>query len=143
MIEKALYAILHDDPKIKRRVGDRIFPLERDQGSKLPALTYQRVKGVRDSDMEGVTGLVESRFLISIYAERRGNKSAYLGAKELRSLIRDRLCPQGGFREVVGSTEIQGIFVNDEDDRRTDGATGVGVVRVILDCTIWHIEHFL
>lgn len=139
-MEEALFELLQSDARIKGAVSDRIYPMERPQGSPLPAITYQRAGGLRDYDMQGATGLVESRYLIGFWSERLRDKSAYKGAKELRSWTRDLFSPDGGFRRTVGSTEIQGIFINNEDDYRTDGATGVGVVRVLLDCTFWHKE---
>lgn len=137
-MEEAMFDLLNGDPSIRELVADRIWPLERDQGSKLPAITYQRSGGIRDYDMQGATGLVESRFLINCWGEKDRRKSAYKAAKELARLVAARFSPDGGFRETIGSTEIQGIFINNEDDTRTDGATGVGVARVFLDCTFWH-----
>lgn len=140
MIEEALKKILTKDPAISKLVASRVFPLIRPQGSALPAITYQRASGIRDHDMEGATGLVESRFLIGCYGKKRGRKSSYLIAKQVRDAVVAKILPAGGFRETVGSIEIQSIFLNNEDDSHMDGATGVGMVRVLLDCTIWHKE---
>lgn len=140
MIETALYSILSGDADIAAMVSTRVYPLERPQKSALPAIVYRRVSGQRDYDMEGATELVDSRFFIECWAKKQPGKSAYLVAKELRAKVRDRFCPVGGFRETIGTTEIQGIFINGEDDSRTDGAVGTGRVKVNLDCTIWHKE---
>lgn len=140
-MENAMPQLFLIDPDIKRMIDDRAWPGERDQGSKLPAITWQRAGGTRDYDMEGATGLVESRFLVQCWGEKTGNGSAYKQAKDLMRLVVKRFTPQGGFRETIGTTEIQGIFINNEDDTRTEGATGLGVARVYLDCTIWHKEH--
>lgn len=134
-MEEALFQILHNGPAIRAAVADRIWPLEREQGSKLPAITYQRAAGIRDYDMQGATGLVESRFLVACFGEKVRGKSAYKQAKDVARLVEDRL---SGFRDTIGGQEIQAIFINNEDDRRDGGATGTGVARVILDCTIWH-----
>lgn len=139
-MEEAMFDLLHNDAAIASAVGDRITPLERDQGAKLPAITYQRSGGIRDYDMAGATGLVESRYLLRCWAEKTNKKSAYKEAKEVARLIVKRFTPDGGFRETIGSTEIQGIFINNEDDQRADGATGTGVAVVFLDCTFWHKE---
>lgn len=154
-IEEAIYTLLQNDPAIAALVDDRIWPLERDQGSKLPAITYQRAGGLRDYDMQGATRLVESRFLIMFWGERVKRKSGYKQAKEVLRATVAKFTPEDGFREFVGfgftldftaetyaidAMEIQGIFINNEDDTRTDGATGTGVTRVFLDCTFWHKE---
>lgn len=137
-MEEALFAILHNAPAIRAVVDDRIWPLERLQGSKLPAITYQRAGGLRDYDMEGPTGLVESRFLIMCWGEKSRNKSAYKQAKDVARLVEARISPAGGFCEIVGGQRIQSIFINNENDGLIGGATGTGLARVILDCTIWH-----
>lgn len=130
------------DPKIKQMVGDNgVHPDDRPQGSSLPAIVWVRAGGGRDYDMEGATGLVESRFLVQCWGEKAGKASAYKQAKSLMRLVVARFTPKGGFRETIGATEIQGIFINDENDRRAEGATGLGVAMVYLDCTIWHKEH--
>lgn len=139
-MEEAMFDLFHLDPAIAAAVADRIWPLEREQGSKLPAITYQRTGGNRDYDMQGATGLVESRYLIFCWGEKTNKKSAYKAAKEVARLVVKRFTPEGGFRETIGSTKIQGIFINGEDDTRADGATGTGVARVFLDCTFWHKE---
>lgn len=139
-MESALYELLTSDPRISAAVSDRVYPLERPQGSALPAITYQRVGGDRDYDMQGATGLVESRFLIGFWGEDGNGKSGYKAAKELRAWARDLFCPDGGFRRTVRSTDIQGIFISSEDDTRQDGPTNRSVARVLLDCTFWHQE---
>ncbi len=139
-MEEALFSILTGNAPIAARIDDRVYPIERPQGSKLDAITFQRAGGLRDYDMEGATGLVESRFLIWCWAEKKRGESAYRRAKYLARLVRDAFCPSGGFRQTVGTTEIQGIFINNEDDSRADGATGTGAVGVLLDCTFWHTE---
>lgn len=141
-MEEAMNALFTIDPAIKKMIGaDGVHPNERPQGSSLPAIVWVRAGGARDYDMEGATGLVESRFLIQCWGEKSGKMSAYKQAKTLMRLVVKRLTPDGGFRETIGTTEIQGIFINNEDDTRTEGATGLGLARVYLDCTIWHKEH--
>lgn len=140
-MEEVMNQLFTIDPAIRAMVGDDgVHPIERPQGSKLPAITWLRAGGTRDYDMEGATGLVESRFLVQCWGEASGKVSAYKQAKTLLRLVVNRLTPAGGFRETIGTTEIQGIFINNEDDTRTEGATGLGVARVYLDCTIWHKE---
>jgi hypothetical protein len=140
-MEEALFSLLYDTADIRELVDDRIWPLERKQGVVGAGVTYQRAGGTRDYDMEGATGLVESRYFINVWVERaEGRDSKYKVAKLVARRIVARFSPVGGFRETVGKTEIQGIFINNEDDTRADGATGVGVARVFLDCTFWHKE---
>lgn len=139
-IETAIFELLRGIHGIRAQVETRIYPLELPQGSDKPAIVYQRAAGIRDYDMEGATGLVESRFFIWFYGVKTRNISAYKQAKMLRDLAVAHLSRRPGFRDTIGTTEIQSALINDEDDKRLEGATGTGVVRVQLDCTFWHRE---
>lgn len=137
-MEEALFAMLYGTEAIKAKVSDRIWPLEREQGSKLPAITFQRASGVPDYDMQGATGLVESRYLVMCWGEKVREKSAYKVAKELARLVSQRFTPAAGFPEIQAGQEIQLITINNEGDSLVTGATGNGLARVVIDCTFWH-----
>jgi hypothetical protein len=138
MMEKALFELLKKAPGIRSKIGTRIYPLEIPQGTKYPAIVYQRISGARDYDMQGATGLVESRFFIWFYGIETRLTSAYGNAKELKDLIVGLFTQRPGYYDLIGDTEIQGVFINDEDDKRLEAANGIGIVRVQLDCTFWH-----
>lgn len=137
-METALFELLKNVPGLKALIGERIYPLELPQGCEKPAITYRRAGGVRDYDMEGATGLCESRYFIKFYAVKGRSASAYKQAKGLRDLVVKHLSRRPGFRDQIGNTEIQSAIINDEDDQRLEGATGDGVASVMLDCTFWH-----
>lgn len=139
-MEEALFELLKTVPGMRQKVGTRIYPLELPQGCKKPAVSYQRAGGIRDYDMEGATGLVESRFFIWFYGVKTGNLSGYGQAKSCRDLVVSYLSQRPGFRDIIGTTEIQSAIINDENDKRLEGATGKSVDRVQLDCTFWHRE---
>ncbi len=133
-MEVALRSILISDADILRMVGERIYPLTRPQGSGLPAIVYQRVSGDHDSDMEGFTGLVDSRFLIFFYADGGREMSAYMQARQLRTYCVNKF---NGFHERVGDVDVQGVFIVSEDDNRIDDGIE-SVVRIKLDCRFWY-----
>lgn len=137
-METALVTLVLNIPGMAELIGRRMYALELPQRSKKPAVVYQRVGGKPDYDMEGMTGLVDSRFFVWIYGERTGGLSAYKQAKQVRDLIYNHLSRRPGFRDKIGDIEIQSAIVNDEDDRRMDSATGAGVARVQLDLSFWH-----
>ena len=137
-LETAINKTLLKIPALVSIVADRIYPLEIEQGQPLPAVTYQRAGGSVDYDMDGSTGLVESRFFVFLYGVPKGRRSGYLVAKDMRKAVVEFLSRRPGYSDKVGEIEIQSIFINDEDDRRLDSVEKKGVVRVMLDLTIWH-----
>lgn len=138
MIEGAIFGILTGAPAVRALVGDRVFPIDVPQGEQKPAITYTRTGGIRDADMGGATGLVESRFLISAHAEGKGKTSAYTVAKTIAGAIETVFQSAGGGYLRHGATEIQTIIINGEHDSRSDGAAGKDAARVSLDCTMFH-----
>jgi len=138
-IEEALFEVLTTSGALAALVVKRVYPIERPQNSALPAITYQRTGGDRDHAQSGPTGLVESRFLFFCFAEKTHGLSAYAGAKNVKRELVKVILPDGGFRRIVGAVEIQGIFITDENDSRTEGVQGVSqIARVTTDATIWH-----
>lgn len=138
MMEEALRALLAGDPGIAGLVGGRIYPVERPQGSALPAITYHLVSSVPGHAMGGLTGLVDARVQIDAWAEPSTTRSSYDTAKRIGRAVRAAL---GGFRGTVGGTDIGGIFLEDEDDGRADGAGDVARLhRNRTDIRIWHRE---
>jgi len=142
-MEEALYTILSGAAGITALTGTAIYPVQLPQGigALRSALTFRRVGGFREHAMDGPTGLVESRFIIDCWGQTDSNGSDYANAKNLARAVRDVVIPSGGFKSTVGGIEIQGIFLNDEDETREDRVSGIGsVVRVSLDLQIWHKE---
>ncbi len=142
-MENALFEILTTDPGIAAIASDNCFPIEIPQGLEYRgAITYQRVGGRRDHSMGGATGLVESRFHVNCWGQRDTNGSAYFNAKTLSRAVRGVFLPPAPeiFRKTVDGVEIQGIFINGEDDKGEEAAAGLRSVKVFFDCTIWHKE---
>lgn len=147
-IEEALFELFTTAPEISALIDDRFFPIERPQGSALPAITYNRTGGNLDYAMDGATGLVDSRFLLFCFGEANAAGSAYLNAKRLKREVLKVIAPLRSARPAggvparqIGNVQIQGIFVQDESDSRADGSQGVSkLARVQIDFTIWHLK---
>ncbi len=143
-MEEAIFQILTGTPAVAAIANDSVFPLELPQGLEFRgAITYTQISGPRDHAQGGATGLVESRYHFLCQGKKDDNGSAYQNAKLLSRAVRDLFLPQtgGGFRKTVANTEIQGIFINNERDMRSEGAAAEGgVAGVLFDCTIWHKE---
>lgn len=132
-IEKALYSLLASDGDISALVATRIYPNNVPQDEAAPQITYMQMDGVRDHTMEGPAGLVESRW------EMVGWTETYAEARELATAIRQRL---DSYRGTVGTVEIQGIFMDDEDDgpQRMPGVDSAGKWSKYMNFRVWYKE---
>ena len=84
-IESVIFERLLDDIEVSALVGDRIYPLERQQGSDLPAITYGRGGGERLEALDGKTGLAQMSLQIECYG------LDYTPAKDLAEAVRRSL----------------------------------------------------
>ena len=119
--EADLKSHLQADASIAALVADRIWPIVRAQGSSLPAITYQRVAGTPQSDLDGDDGdLIEVRVQIDCWA--RG----FEDVRTLAELVRVRL-------QTAAST-FRGRLLFDQDFYEDD----VKVFRVSQDFALWY-----
>jgi hypothetical protein len=106
-LEKAIRSLLVDDGSVAALVGNRVYPVQRKQGSALPAVVYQQITGVRDHTFAGASGFVASRYQITCWAETYG------GADALADAVRAVMDGYAGTKESV---VIQCIHLQDEGD---------------------------
>ncbi|HUX17239.1 MAG TPA: DUF3168 domain-containing protein [Phycisphaerae bacterium] len=105
--EKAIFSILTADGALAALVDDRVFPLQRRQGTALPAVVYQQISGPRAHDLTGPIGWVESRYQITCWA------ATYTGAGDVADAVREAIDGNSG---TTASVDIDHIFVVDEGD---------------------------
>lgn len=102
-------------------VADRIYPLIRPQGAVVPAITYQRLSGVPQTDLDGLDGsLFEIRCQIDCYSE------SFVTSRGLAELVRARLQTAAATFSAIVNLD-QDFF---EEDTR--------LYRTALDCSFWY-----
>ena len=105
--ERALYSILSTTGAVTQLVGDRIYPVQVDQGASLPAISYQQISGPRFYEVSHAMGWVESRYQVNVWA------ATYLDAVDLSTAV---MTAVSGYSGTVASLDIDHIFVTDEGD---------------------------
>ena len=129
MIEAGIRALLLADTGVSALVADstrdppgrgRVFPLMLPQtpASPLPAITYARVSGIRDTTLSGPVGLVKARLQVDCWA------STFDGARGLAGAVRRALDGYRGWVSDVNpddpadvtNHDVQGCFLLTERD---------------------------
>lgn len=107
MISEAIYSLLVNNTSITDLVSNRIYPMIRNQKSGLPAITYQVISGVRNYDLTGPNGLVESRIQVNCFADDP------LEAGELAAVVRAAL---NGHRGGAAGVHIETMLLEDQGE---------------------------
>ena len=99
----------------------------------MPAIAYQQISGPRDHVMDGVSGLVNSRYQFNCWAE------SYAGAKNLSEAVRIELDSYSG---TVNSREIEVIHLDNEGDMPmvVDDIEKLNRYGKRLDFIVWYKE---
>lgn len=106
-IESDLYSFLISDGTLNKLISNRIYPLVRPQGGILPMVTYQRVATARGYNLEKDDNFLDVRIQYNIFAQ------TYREVK----IIADRFITLlSGYRGMIGSSVIKGIFLELETD---------------------------
>lgn len=105
--ERALHSILSSAGGVTQLVGDRIYPVQIDQGKGYPAIAYQQISGPREHNVSGAIGWVQSRYQITCWG------SIYDDALDLATAVRVAV---DGFSGTAAGLVIDHIFVVDEGD---------------------------
>lgn len=119
-LEGKIYATLTADASVTSHVSERIYPQHRPQNESLPALTYFRVGGQRDNDLDGYTHLENPRVSIEVYA------TAIDARRELGDAVISAMC---------GSTRFSAISALSPLDMYDDT---IQEYKRILDFSIWN-----
>jgi len=125
LLESKLFSLLSADTAVKAIVADRIFPTVLKQNCRLPAISYQRISGNFDADLEGNSGTENPRIQVDCWA------LGYVQAKDLAKAVRNAM--NAATDAVAGFTAL---CITDADNH-DDAANYYGVS---LDFSCWHEE---
>ena len=98
LIEKAVATALKSSPDVKANCGGRVFPLKIPQGTKLPAVVYQRTYSSPDYTLSGYTSEGVT-IMVNCFAMK------YEQAKELALAV----------RSALAVAPLNAIFDGDQD----------------------------
>lgn len=128
-IRPALRTFLLADMDISDAVdGERIYPVVLPQGVTDPSIVYNRISAIGDHHMQGASGLTRTRMQVDAYA------TTHDAAASLADAIKEVL---DGYRGLMGSVTVQGVFF---DTEREDYQDDVKLYRVSRDYFIWYEE---
>lgn len=108
-----LYNHLSNDEKIKKIVGNKIYPVILPQNIALPAIVYSSVLANYDSALQGDTGFVRQTIQIVSHAK------TYKEARELSRLIKKRIQNLYG---NMGGVFIEAVFIKTDYELNTNTA---------------------
>ena len=108
-----LYNHLSNDEKIKKIVGNKIYPVILPQNIALPAIVYSSVLANYDSALQGDTGFVRQTIQIVSHAK------TYKEARELSRLIKKRIQNLHG---NMGGVFIEAVFIKTDYELSTNTA---------------------
>ena len=106
----------------------RIYPVERQQGSANPSITYQRVTNPKESAMGADTGLTIPRFQVDCYAD------TYREVDDLAEAVRGALQRWKG--TVLGVVVQQTQMLSSQDLSES----GAEEKRISMDFQFAHLE---
>ncbi len=106
-IETAITSIFLADSDITDMITDRIYPNYVPQGKAVPAISYQQISGVRDSDLDEPIELVNSRWQINVWAETMA---------EVRQLANYCRLAFNGSAGTVNTVKISFVELENEGD---------------------------
>jgi len=127
-VEAAINAILLADPGVAAVVASRIYPVVMPEDPTLPAITYQRIDGPRETSLDLDSSLAHPRIQVSAW----GN--AYADVKNAADAVREAL---NGFSGTIAGFTIQGIVIESDNDLY-DPQTRT--YHVATDFEVWHLE---
>lgn len=111
MLETIIKSLLEDNGNITDLVGDRIYPLDGDEGAVEPYIVWQIISAPRDHTMDGVLSLVKARIQITCWA------NDYLTAANIKETVRVALDNFSDFNDPsIADVIIQRIHYEDEND---------------------------
>lgn len=129
VMEAALIGVLLADPAITNAVGQRVYPLQRPQGSDYPSIVSTRISGQPLYDDDGEVGLQNARVQVDSFGR------TYTEAKDLAQLVRARLSAFSGLHAGINFSYI---MLDEERDLNEGGSNAAEYpVRVAMDFIVW------
>lgn len=132
-MKEALRAVLVADPGIAALVDKRVAWGARPRASSLPSICLHQISGVRQYAMTAPSRLVSSRVQVDCWGLSQADVTAV--ARAVNAAI-------GGLRQTVEGVEMQGVFLESEQDMTDEGGAAPAELlhRVSMDFMIWHDE---
>lgn len=142
-VYKHIRAFILADGDIATRIGTRFYPIKVPQAATYPAMTMQRISGVRFPPLKGRASLARPRYQFDVWT-KEGVASAFDDCQALGRLLLDRL--EGKNIDVqddtVSPSETRRIsfeFISDQDlFEPGTTTTGGGYYRYSADYYVWH-----
>ena len=130
-IETAIVYILGEDVGVSAIVGTKIYPMVVPQNAVMPAITYQKISGQWQIQMDGPHNMSEERFQINCWA------STYGGAKALCEAVRDVL---NGYDSAVNVVDFHVMTLENEMDLLVEIPDERGARRYAraMDFNVWY-----
>ncbi len=130
-MEKDLRSYMLTLSGITDLVSSRIYPVDRPQGSELPAITYSRVSGGPEYAEDGETGLEFGRMQLRYWGE------TYAAAKDLAIACVNNLSAVADVTQ--DSTTFRQIHVDviRDEPRQSGGNNDEYLFSVTTDLLIW------
>lgn len=125
MIEEELTSWLQANIAL---VANRVYPMKLPQNPTLPAITYQKISGLRVQSHDGPSGLAYPRFQVSCWGE------SYSDAKQVAEEVRQDL---DGYQGLMGVVQVGAALLQNEIDFYIPET---GYYHVPVDFIIWHDE---
>lgn len=134
-MEEAVVVFLLQSADLTLQVGNRITWNVRPQGSDLPAIVLHKIDGAPVDADEGETGLFSARVQVDCWSKSTEETSGFESAKLVKRAAARVL---SGAAFTYEGIEVQGIFIEDEQDSLEEAAGAEELDRVRLDFIIWH-----
>jgi hypothetical protein len=129
-MEEALRTLIVSASGVTDLVSTRVYWRQAPQSVGGDFINLHRVGGVRDYNMQGASGLVDSRVQVDCWADRYS--SAKMIARAVETVV-------SGYSGTIGGKRLQGIFIDAErDDDTSDSGDVATRFRTSLDLLIWH-----
>lgn len=106
-IESSTFTILSGDGTVAALVGTRIYPLVVPQDVALPAISYQKISGVREYAHDAPLGFASVRIQVNCVDDD------YDGAKALAAAVRGAM---SGYSGTATGLDIHAMFMDNEVD---------------------------
>ena len=128
-MENAIVLRLLGDSGVAALVSVRIYPVSRDQGSALPAVTVARISGRPVYVDTGDAGLSEARIQIDCWG------ADYPSAKNTAAAVKASL---SGFFGTLDGVTFQNLLIDAErDSRESGGNQSEYLFRTSVDFIVW------
>ena len=124
-LEFRVYSALQASTSVTALVGTRVRPLQLKQGETMPAVSYQRISTVRESEFGSDNGHATSRVQVTSWA------TTWASADGLKDAVR------GALQRYNGSTDVGDTFVVGENHFQDPD---YGVFGIALDFRFHHQE---